>query len=323
MAKAKVAFLTNTPDRGEFMVSKAPPDMEVVLVDQDLPDEEKLPLCRDADAVITIPADVSVELLRQCPRVKLVQTLSAGYDLLDLEGIGELGIPVANNGGANAIAVAEHTLALMISVGKRVMVQWDTAVKQRRWREGLSMVELFEVTDKTVGIVGLGRIGKQVAKRLKGFDTRTTYFDVVDIPADTRRDLNAEPVSFDDLLRESDIVTLHVPLTRRTRGMVSDRELALMKPTAFLINACRGPVVDELALHRALVDGTIAGAGLDVLEVEPTPEDNPLFELGNVVITPHMAGMSQETNLRAAEFAYANIQRVLDGQEPESVVLPE
>jgi phosphoglycerate dehydrogenase-like enzyme len=320
---AKVAFLSTNRERAEFIISRAPEDLEVVFVDQNLEDAEKAPLCRDADAIITLPADVSVDLLKQCPNVKLVQTLSAGYDRLDLEAIGEMGIPVANNGGANAIAVAEHTVALMISVGKRLMLQWDMAARQRRWRGGLMALDLFEVTDKTVGIVGLGRIGKQVAQRLKGFNTRTLYYDIIEIPPGIPNELNAQPIEFDDLLRESDIVTLHVPLTRRTRGMISDRELGLMKPTAFLINCCRGPVVDEKALHRALTDGNIAAAGLDVLEEEPTPEDNPLFGLENAVITPHMAGMSQETNLRAAEFAYANIKRVLSGEAPESLVFPE
>ena len=180
-----------------------------------------------------------------------------------------------------------------------------------------------EITNKTIGIVGLGRVGKQVAKRLTGFETNTIYYDIVDMPDEVQRDLNAHPVAFEELLRESDIVSLHVPLTLRTRSMISDRELAMMKPTAYLVNACRGPVVDEKALHRALNNGLIAGAGLDVLEVEPTPVDNPLFDLDNVLITPHMAGASQETNLRAAEFAYSNIKLVLAGRPPESLVTPE
>ena len=118
-------------------------------------------------------------------------------------------------------------------------------------------------------------------------------------------------------------MTLHVPLTRRTRGMISDRELDMMKPSAFLVNCCRGPVVDERALHRALSQGRIAAAGLDVLEVEPTPEDNPLFDLDNVVITPHMAGPGEESTQRAATFAFYNIGRVLAGETPESLVYPE
>ena len=304
------------------MIGIAPEEWDVFLVDHALTDDEKAPLLKDVDAVIAFPADVSPELMRCCPKVKLVQTLSAGYDRLDVRGLGEMGIPVANNGGANAIAVAEHTLALMIGLGKRIMHQWEKAGRQRAWRQGLDLT-LTEVTNKTVGIVGLGRVGQQVAKRLTGFDTNTIYYDIVDIPQDVRQRLHAEPAEFDELLRESDIVSLHVPLTRRTRAMISDRELALMKPTAYLINACRGPVVDEQALHRALVDGQIAGAGLDVLEQEPTPADNPLFDLDNVLITPHLAGTSEETSQRASDFAYGNIARVLAGEAPESVVTPE
>jgi glyoxylate reductase/D-3-phosphoglycerate dehydrogenase len=230
---------------------------------------------------------------------------------------------VANNGGANAIAVSEHSIALMISIGRNLMLQWNSTTKQRQWRGALYQSDLSELTDKTVGIVGLGRIGKHVAKRLTGFDTHTIYYDIVDIPKDVQQELKAEPVSFDELLQTSDIVSMHVPLTRRTRGMMSDREFDMMKPTALLINACRGPVVDEAALYRALTEDKIAAAGLDVLEVEPTPTDNPLFELDNVVITPHMAGQSQETALRAAHFAYGNILRVLSGETAESLVTPE
>ena len=242
---------------------------------------------------------------------------------MDLETILEMGIPVANNGGANAISVSEQTIALMIGIGRNLMAQWETTTRQRRWRGDLYQTDLTEVTDKTVGIVGMGRIGRQVAKRLTGFDTRTIYYDVVDVPEDVRQEVKAEPVGFDELLQTSDIVSLHVPLTRRTRGMMSDREFDLMKPTAFFINLCRGPVVDEAALYRALTEGKIAGAGLDVLEVEPTPTDNPLLDLDNVIITPHMAGQSQETALRAAHFAYANILRVLNGHQAESLVTPE
>ena len=321
MATSKVAYVSDINPRAEYIKNLAPPDLEVVLVDIRLPDEEKIPLCRDADAIIS--SNVSVNLLKQCPKVKLIQTLSAGYDRLDLEAIGEMGIPIANNGGANAIAVSEQTIALMIAVSKKTMLHWETAVRRRQWRQGIPVAEMFEITNKTVGIVGLGRIGKQVAKRLRGFDTRTVYYDIVEIPQKVQDELNARPATFEELLQESDIVTLHVPLNRHTRHMISERELSMMKPTAYLINACRGPVVDEKALYQALKQRRIAGAGLDVLEQEPTPVDNPLFELDNVVITPHMAGTSHETNLRAADFAYSNIQRVLAGRPPESLVTPD
>ena len=321
MPSWKIAYFTGVGARADVMLDNAPDNVEVTVVDRTLPAAEQIALCRDADAIIS--SEVTTEVLRECPNVKLIQTLSAGYDRMDLETILEMGIPVANNGGANAISVSEQTLALMIGIGRNLMAQWDTTTRQRQWRGNLYQTDLTEVTDKTVGIVGLGRIGRQVAKRLTGFDTRTIYYDIEDIPEDVQQAVNAEPVGFDELLQTSDFVSMHVPLTRRTRGMMSDREFDLMKPTAFFINLCRGPVVDEAALYRALTEGKIAGAGLDVLEVEPTPTDNPLFDLDNVIITPHMAGQSQETALRAAHFAYGNILRVLNGAEAESLVTPE
>ncbi|MXZ90111.1 MAG: lactate dehydrogenase [Chloroflexi bacterium] len=321
MPSWKVAYFTGVGARADVMLDNAPDNVEVTVVDRTLPAAEQIQLCRDADAIIS--SEVTTEVLRECPNVKLIQTLSAGYDRMDLETILEMGIPVANNGGANAISVSEQTLALMIGISRNLMAQWDTTTRQRQWRGDLYQTDLSEVTDKTVGIIGMGRIGRQVAKRLTGFDTRTIYYDIEDIPEDVQQAVKAEPVGFDELLATSDIVSLHVPLTRRTRGMMSDREFDLMKSTAFFINLCRGPVVDEAALYRALTEGKIAGAGLDVLEVEPTPAENPLFDLDNVIITPHMAGQSQETALRAAHFAYANILRVLNGQAAESLVTPE
>ena len=317
----KVAYFSGVGGRPQIMLDQAPDNLEVTVVDPALSDAEKIELCRNADALVT--SDITTDVLKECPNVRLIQTLSAGYDRLDLEAILEMGIPVANNGGANAISVSEQTIALMIGINRNLMAQWDSTTRQRQWRSNLYQTDLSEVTDKTVGIVGLGRIGRQVAKRLTGFDTRTIYFDVEDIPRDVQQEVKAEPMPFDELLETSDIVSMHVPLTRRTRGMMSDREFGMMKPSAFLINLCRGPVVDEAALYRALTEGQIAGAGLDVLEVEPTPADNPLFDLNNVIITPHMAGQSQETALRAAHFAYGNILRVLSGEEAESLVTPE
>ena len=318
---SKIAFFSPAGSRADLMRGQAPADVELIVVDPGLSDAEKIALCRDVDAIIS--SDVSNEVLKQCPNVKLIQTLSAGYDRLDLPSILEMGILVANNGGANAIAVSEHTIAMMISLSTRLWRQYDVTMNQREWKSKLDQYRIVEITNKTVGIVGLGRIGKQVAKRLKGFDTKTIYSDVIEIDEEVRQELNAEPVEFDELLREADIITLHVPLTRRTRGMISDRELGMMKPTAFLVNCCRGPVVDEEALHRALTSGQIAAAGLDVLEVEPTPANNPLFGLDNIVITPHMAGPGEESTQRAADFAFYNIGKTLGGSEPESLVFPE
>ena len=307
--------------RAETMARTAPPDIDFVVVDADLPEDEQIRQCAGAVALIVTPNTFSLNILKGCPSVKLVQTISAGYDRIDVKAAGEMGVLVANNGGGNAIAVAEHALTLMMSVGRHTMTHWHNTVKEGKWRQSMAG-PITELTGKTVGIVGLGHIGKQVAKRLTAFDTETVYYDIAAIPDDVERELNVRPMSFDQLLRESDIVSLHVPLNRQTRGLISSSELGLMKPTAYLINTCRGPVVDEAALYEALTNGVIAAAGLDVLEQEPTPEDNPLFELDNVVVTPHMAGSTQESELRATAFALENIQRLISGREPESLVTP-
>ena len=236
-----------------------------------------------------------------------------------------MGIRVANNGGGNAVAVAEHTIGLLISSLRKFQLQFD-AVKTGEWMSDIRakwLSQANELAGKTVGIVGLGRIGIEVARRLQGWDCDLIYFDVFDPPPGVEEELNLTRASLDELLESSDIVSLHAPLTSQTQGMISDREFDLMKPTAVLINACRGPVVDEAALIRALQNDKIALAGLDVLEEEPTPTDNPLLKMDNVLVTPHMAGFSQQSVEKSRTFALYNAARVLRGEDPESVVLPD
>ena len=276
-------------------------------------------------AVIATPSEFPVELARSCPNLKLVQVVSAGTDRMDLTALGELGVRVANNGGGNAVAVAEQTIALMVSAYRKLQLQFRS-VTAEEWAGDIRATwssQAHELPGKTVGIIGLGRIGRQVAQRLQGWECELVYNDLVTIPAELEAELHLARLSMDELLQTSDIVSLHVPLNRSTRGMVSDREFEMMKPTSVLINACRGPVVDEAALVRALRDGQIAAAGLDVLEEEPTPVENPLLKMDNVVVTPHMAGLSIQAFEKSRTVAVQNLARVLRGEEPESIVLPE
>ena len=303
----------------------APEGVEVGWVDSSLPLDEQAPLLADAQAAIVAGAPVTVEVARVAPNLKLVQTTSAGTDTLDKTALGEMGIRVSNNGGGNAVAVAEHTIALLVSTIRKMQLQFN-AVKRGEWaadirREWFSQAN--EIQGKTVGIVGLGRIGSRVARRLQGWECDIIYTDVVDPEPGIEDELNLRRVSLDELLQESDIITLHVPLGTQTRHMISDREFGLMKPTVVFINACRGPVVDEAALIRALEAGEIAQAGLDVLEEEPTPPDNPLLHMDNVLVTPHLASFTQESGEKSRTFAVYNSARVANGEEPESVVLPD
>lgn len=312
------------PSQLELFRRLAPEGTEIVWVNKNQSIEQQAAQLQDAVAVIANPGTFPVELALKCPKLRLVQTVSAGTNTLDIPALNELNIRVANNGGGNAVAVAEHTITLMVSVYRKMHLQYQ-AVKNRQWAGDIRtawLSQAYELTDKTVGIVGFGRIGQRVARRLQGWDCKLVYYDVVTFPAGLEESLHITRIPLDELLRTADIVTLHVPLNRHTKGMISDRELRLMKPTAVLINACRGPVVDEAALIRALQAQTIMAAGLDVLEEEPTPPTNPLLDMDNVLITPHLAAFAQESYDKSRGFAIYNATQVARGEEPESVVEP-
>jgi phosphoglycerate dehydrogenase-like enzyme len=257
---------------------------------------------------------------RGCPKLKLIQLISAGYDRVDLDAARAAKMPVANNNGANSVAVSEHTLMLILAVAKKLVWQHNNVVAGK-WRIGdFAATRLYEVQGKTLGIVGLGNIGKKVARRAQAFEMRVQYYDVLRLTEDQEDALGVRFVLFEELLRTSDIVTLHVPLSDRTRGMMGAREFAMMKPTALFINTCRGPVVDEDALHKALTTGQILAAGLDVMVEEPPKPNHPLFTLDNVTITPHTAGPTWENWTKAFRNAFDNIQRVAAGERPRAVV---
>jgi phosphoglycerate dehydrogenase-like enzyme len=265
-------------------------------------------------------AGMGPDFYRGAPRLKLVQLISAGYDRVDIDAVRAAGVPVANNGGANAVAVAEHTIMLMLAVLKRLVWQHNN-VAQGKWRVGdFASHRLHEVAGKTLGIVGLGTIGKKVARRARAFDMTVQYYDIVRLTEDQEDALGVRFALFTELLRTSDVVSLHVPLTPVTRNLMGGRELALMKPSAVLINTCRGPVVDETALHDALVSGQIAGAGLDVMAEEPPQIGHRLFALDNVTLTPHTAGPTWENWTKAFRNAFDNIQRVAAGRPPLWVI---
>ena len=253
---------------------------------------------------------------RSTPKLKLVQLLSAGYDRVDIEAARKAGIPVCNNGGANAIAVAEHALLLMLAVSRRLV--WQHAMTTSgRWRgNDIANVKLYELYGRTLGIVGLGTIGKKVARLAKPFGLDIQYYDIVRLTEDQADALGVRFRLLNELLQSSDIVSLHVPLTPSTRHMIGARELRSMKKSAYLINTCRGPVVDEAALYEALTNGTIAGAGLDVFDQEPPAANNPLFSLDNVILTPHFAGPTWDNQYARFRNGFDNVQRVARGEKP-------
>ena len=288
---------------------------------RDSSESEVMEAASIADFILVFGHRVTDDVLRAAKKARLVQLCSAGFDGINLALAGEMGIPVANNGGANAVPVAEFAFTLMFSTLRHLVVT-DADTRAGDWmRPELDGRDTHELFGTTVGIVGAGRIGSTVAGMLRGFETTTLYTDVV--RSEKAEGFGARKVELDELLERSDIVTLHTPLNAATRGLIGERELKLMKNTAILINTCRGPVVQEDALYRALVDDEIRGAGLDVFEQEPTDPDNPILKLDNVVVAPHVAGKSYESFPRRVRFAFENMSRVWDGGKPESVVVPQ
>ncbi|MGY8879962.1 MAG: 2-hydroxyacid dehydrogenase [Dehalococcoidia bacterium] len=284
-------------------------------------DEEVARAAEIADFILVFGHGVSDETLRLAKKTKLVQLCSAGFDGVNLGLAGEMGIPVANNGGANAIPVAEFAITLALSTIRHLPVS-NADTKDGDWmRPEVDGRDSHELFGATVGIVGAGRIGSNVAGMLRGFETTTLYSDKVQ--SEKAEGYGATRVELDELLERSDIVTLHTPLDSSTQALIGERELRLMKKTAVLINTCRGPVVDEIALQHALEDGEIWGAGLDVFEQEPVDPDNPLLTMDKVVVAPHIAGKSYESYPRRVRFAFDNMKQVWDGGTAQSIVKPE
>lgn len=277
---------------------------------------------RDADYLCGFigPIETSLLVEAKANRLRLVQLMSAGYDRFNLEGARAAQLPVAVNGGANAIAVAEHAIMLMLSALKHVHF-FDETVRNGGWRDS-SVAErrVYELYHSTVGIVGMGRIGQEVAKRLAGWGATIVYYDPFRLSAEREQELGVRYLELDALLRAADAVTVHVPLNATTKHLIDAESLSLMKSTAVLVNTARGGLVDEAALATALREGRILGAGLDVLSQEPPPADHPLLDLANVVLTPHSAGPTWQSFPRRFANCFANIERVQRGERPLWVV---
>jgi phosphoglycerate dehydrogenase-like enzyme len=270
----------------------------------------------DAVGAIASTDPFTAEVLRAHPALRVIARVGVGVDSIDVPVATELGVCVATTPGANEATVADHALAMMLAVLRRVP-EHDAGVRRGEWnRTGAHTPRLLH--GATVGIVGFGHIGRLVAERLAGFGTTVLAHD----PAVSTA-VGVRLVGLDELLRTSDVVTVHVPLVPATRQLIGAAQLAMMRPGAVLVNTARGPVVDEAALLAALGSGTIGGAALDVFDVEPPPSASPLFDLPNVILSPHIGGLSTasvaEMTMRCAHAVVA----VLRGQEPDHLANPD
>ncbi|MEM0119612.1 MAG: glyoxylate reductase [Thermofilaceae archaeon] len=289
------------------------------------PREVLLEKARDVDALVTLLTDrIDRELLDNAPRLRIIAQYAVGYDNIDVEYATRKGVYVTNTPGVLTDATADLAWALLLAAARRI-VEADRFVRSGEyWRTGTGWHPLmmlgYHVTGKTLGIIGMGRIGQAVARRAKGFDMRILYYQRHRLPGELERELGAQYVDLETLLRESDFVTIHVPLTKETYHMIGERELKIMKRAAILVNTARGAVIDEQALVKALKEGWIAAAGLDVFELEPLPPDHPLTKLENVVLAPHIGSATYETRAAMAELVARNLVAFYKGEVPPNLV---
>ena len=321
--KPRVYVTRRIPEAGLKILQRF---CEVVYRDEVPPPsrEELLEAVRDVDALYcTLNEKIDKELLDRAEKLRVVGTMSVGVDHIDVEYATSKGIYVVHTPGVLTETVADHAWALLLAAAMRV-TEADDMIRKGEWTIPWAPTMLLghDVYGKVLGIIGLGRIGYAVAKRARGFDMKILYYDVVRRP-EAEKELGAEYTTLDDLLRRSDFVTIHVPLTPETRKLIGERELKLMKRTAVLVNTSRGPVVDQKALVKALSEKWIAAAGLDVFEEEPIDPNDPLLRLRNVVLTPHIGSASHDTRNKMAEMAAEGIIKVLKGEKPENLYNPD
>lgn len=274
------------------------------------------------EGVVVRTAPFTREIMEAAPELKVIARHGVGVDNIDVKAATERGIVVCYTPEANAVSVAEHTLIAMGALAKRVL-QHDRATREGRW-EVRNEYRAFDLSGKTLGLVGIGRIGSQVARKARAaFDMEVIAYDPYARPEAAEALGIALEDDLDRLLSRADVLSLHTPLTPETRGLIDQRRLSLMKPSALLINFARGGIVDEQALYEALKQGTIAGAALDVFEQEPPPADHPLYALDNVLLSPHSAALTAECVVRMATGAAEGVRDVLLGRTPRWVVNPE
>jgi phosphoglycerate dehydrogenase-like enzyme len=269
----------------------------------------------------TFRQPVDTQLLERMPKLRFLQQPSAGYEHIDLNACRARGVQVANTPGVNAAAVAEHTVMVALALLKRLIAA-NVSTHAGKWSQHELMWErgVFELAGKTWGIVGCGAVGREVAKRLAAFGVNLLYYDAQRLAPEQESEARVTYKPLDHLLRLADIVSLHVPLTEQTRSFIGARELNLLKPNAILINVARGECVDEKALAERLRTKKLGGAGIDVFSREPIPPNHPLLECDNALLTPHIAGATNEVRERVVRMAVANIVQFLQGRAPQYVL---
>ena len=284
---------------------------------------EQMAMVEHAEFLLPGFAKVTETMLKHAKNLRMIQKWGIGYDTIDVEAVRRRGLPLVIAAGSNAAPVAELAIALMLGVYRRLPYV-DRAIREGRWPTSEMRETCFQIAGKTIGLVGFGNIGRMLARRLQGFDARVIYFDACPADQETERRLNVTFAPLQDILSQSDIVSLHAPLTAQTFQMINPASIALMKTGAILINTARGGLVDEKALYDALISGKLRGAGLDAFDPEPPSIDNPLLQLYQVVVTPHSGGGVFDNIENVARHTLGNIMRFIHGQalNTADVIIP-
>ena len=301
----------------------APEELEIINANS-LSDSEIIAAVKGASVILgdfTFKRRITREIAMAAKGAKLIQQPSVGYQHIDIDACTEAGIPVANTAGANTVSVAEHTIMVALCLLKKLMLAHRTTVAGE-WRQlDMDSVEMY---GKVWGLIGMGKIGKAIAERLIAFGVKAIYYDPFRLTSSEEKQFSASYAKIDEMLGTSDIVSVHCPLTDETKGLINEKRLMLMKPSAVLINIARGEIIEEEALARALTEKRIAGAALDVYGEEPLTAANPLMSIqsDNLILTPHFAGTTNEAKIRVISSAMNNIAKALAGEKPDFVVNP-
>jgi len=321
MSTHKVFYFSHAPQNVyEIIREELPPGFELVTLKEDSDDERKEKLA-DCEVVIVAARPMTGDFVAAAPVLKLLHHQGVGYqDTVDVAALKARKIALALTPAGTSIGVAEHTLLLALAVCKRLPYA-DSELRQGRWHINSLRPYSFELHGRTVGYIGMGRIGQETAARFKAFGTAGIYYDPhVALSPQRQAELGLRRVELNELLAAADVITLHVPSGDATCHMIDVAALAQMKPNAILINTSRGSVVDETALCRALQEGRIAGAGLDVFEQEPFRPENPLAAMPNVVLTPHISAGTRDALKTKMRSLFQNVQRFFRGEDLENQV---
>ncbi|WP_051353195.1 2-hydroxyacid dehydrogenase [Thalassobacillus devorans] len=314
-----ILYFDKTTDEFKDILLGHKPSGFDLLFWHEMEEAEREKILPEADYLLAATYKIGDEIFSKAVNAKLLQKTGIGVDHIDLSSADNYQLPVSNTPGANATAVAELTILMILALYRKLPLM-NRSTKSGQWEMWEHRPTSFELEGKTHGLIGFGNIGRQTAKRSHAFGANIIYYDAFRAAPEHEKELEAKYLPLEEVLAQADIISLHIPLLPETKGLIGSKELTVMKQNAILINVARGGIVKEDALYQALKEGSIAGAGIDVWEQEPPKTNIPLFNLDNVIATPHIGAGTRDTLNRVLKTAFLNIQRLDQGKSPEFVV---